>query len=87
MKYVFSLLLALITVDAMASDLRLSKPIFYKEKTESFAVLNLSWENAWRNNRNHDAVWLFFKFLNGNDGYVHSKRFAMYQPDRLGGAK
>lgn len=73
LKYVFSLLLALITVDAMASDLRLSKPIFYKEKTQSFAVLNLSWENAWRNNRNHDAVWLFFKFLNGNDGYVHSK--------------
>lgn len=34
-------------------------------------VLELSWENAWCNSLNHDAVWLFFKYRQGNDPWAH----------------
>ena len=26
----------------------------------------VSWDNSWRNKKNHDAAWVFFKFLNDN---------------------
>lgn len=33
----------------------------------------LSWDYAWNNFKNHDAVWVFFKFLQPNARYVHAK--------------
>lgn len=63
--------LFLTVIEVSASDLKLSKPILYTDDGSSYAVLNLSWENAWHNERNHDAVWIFFKFLKGTNGYNH----------------
>ncbi len=34
-------------------------------------VFDLSWENSWRNSRNHDAAWIFIKFPDGG-GYRHA---------------
>ncbi len=31
----------------------------------------LSWENAWKNSTNHDAAWVFVKFVNPNTSYTH----------------
>lgn len=64
-------------VSLSASDLTLSNPILFKEdingESRLYAQVTVSWDNAWRNEKNHDAVWLFFKFLrkDGN-GYVHA---------------
>lgn len=54
-----------------ASHVSLSEPILYTDNDQPYAILNLSWENAWNNSNNHDAVWLFFKFLKGDNGYQH----------------
>ena len=51
----------------------ISEPILYIDENESYAVLNVSWENGWDNERNNDAVWLFFKLLRGENGYRHAK--------------
>jgi formylglycine-generating enzyme required for sulfatase activity len=36
------------------------------------ATLTISWQNAWHNSKNHDAVWLFFKIKNEHE--VRSQR-------------
>lgn len=69
MKYPIILLMAMLSFKASASDLTISEPILYQESGEAYAVFNLHWENAWHNARNHDAVWLHFKFLKGTKGY------------------
>lgn len=40
---------------------------------EMRAVFDLSWQNAWHNTKNHDAAWIFLKFVfpDGN-GYAHA---------------
>ncbi len=38
-----------------------------------YAVFNVSWENAWKNERNHDAVWLFFKSESNSGQSKHIK--------------
>lgn len=32
---------------------------------------NLSWENSWNNNKNHDAAWVFVKLVQADGGYLH----------------
>ncbi|MBX2871266.1 MAG: SUMF1/EgtB/PvdO family nonheme iron enzyme [Saprospiraceae bacterium] len=64
-------------ISLSASELKLSNPILFKDEangeTQLYAQVTVSWENAWHNEKNHDAVWLFYKFLrkDGN-GYVHA---------------
>ncbi len=54
------------------SNLQIQPPILYEDQGEYYAIVTLSWENAWYSARNHDAVWLFGKFLRGDNGYVHA---------------
>ncbi|WP_298892387.1 SUMF1/EgtB/PvdO family nonheme iron enzyme [uncultured Psychroserpens sp.] len=63
----------LVSINVHATDLKISKPILYTDDGQSYAVLNLSWDNAWHNQINNDAVWIFFKFLKGTRGYNHVK--------------
>lgn len=35
---------------------------------EAQVVFDVSWENSWRNTVNHDAVWVFVKFCQQEDG-------------------
>lgn len=37
------------------------------------AQLTVSWRHAWRNGRNHDAAWIFFKLKNKNGRTSHLK--------------
>ena len=53
------------------TDVKLSQPILYFENEEAYAVFNLSWNNAWHNDKNYDAVWLFFKSIANNGGHQH----------------
>ena len=34
---------------------------------------NLTWENAWKNEKNYDAAWIFIKFIDSHGNYIHSK--------------
>jgi len=54
-----------------ASDLKISKPILYIEGNVAYTIFNMSWENAWKNEKNNDAIWLFFKLLPEEGGYRH----------------
>lgn len=54
-----------------ASGLTLSKPMLYNDGRQAVAVFNISWENAWNNSKNNDAVWLFFKSIKPGQGYEH----------------
>jgi len=60
MKKVLLLILCAFSQVVQANDLQLSRPILYAEHDELYAIVNVSWKNAWHNERNHDAVWLFF---------------------------
>lgn len=57
----------------LASDLRITKPVFYLEDDKAYAVFNLSWDNSWHNDRNNDAVWLFAKLVWPTGGGKHIK--------------
>lgn len=70
-------LLLFTIVSLSASDLILSNPIVFKEavngESRLYAQVTVSWNNAWHHEKNHDAAWLFFKFLRKDaNGYVHA---------------
>ena len=70
-KLTLTIILAILSVVAKASDLELSRPILYMERGTVYTVFNLSWENAWNNEKNNDGVWLFFKSILNEGGYQH----------------
>ncbi len=53
---------------------------FGSERPRVLATLTVTWENAWKNNRNHDAIWLFFKVSNKDE---RSQRHARIADDNL----
>ncbi len=55
-----------------ASDLKIDNSILYWEGDQLFADIALSWNNSWHNDKNHDAVWVFAKFLNPGGGSIHA---------------
>ena len=61
MKKLLLLVLLFVSFYCYSSDLLISKPILYVEDTAVYGVFNVQWKNAWYNDRNHDAVWLFGK--------------------------
>ncbi|HMQ47664.1 MAG TPA: SUMF1/EgtB/PvdO family nonheme iron enzyme [Saprospiraceae bacterium] len=63
--------------DAFATNLRIAAVEWQDLRETGGGVhvqLELRWDNAWRNDRNHDAAWLFFKLtLPEGAGYRHLK--------------
>lgn len=43
------------------------------EDGTAHAVFNISWNNAWRNKKNHDAIWLCFKSIPQSGNSRHLK--------------
>lgn len=60
---------------AQASGVKVSNEMLFvegpRDDRRMYAIMNVEWKNAWKNDFNHDAVWLFFKFLLGEYGYRH----------------
>lgn len=59
-----------------ASGLRIENVRFIAPREtpgELRVVFDLSWQNAWRHTRNHDAAWVFLKFVFPEGGYTHVK--------------
>jgi len=63
------------TASTLASGLRISNEMLFVEGDRDdrtmYAILNVEWKNAWKNDTNHDAAWIFCKFVMGNDGFRH----------------
>ncbi|MCB0705865.1 MAG: SUMF1/EgtB/PvdO family nonheme iron enzyme [Saprospiraceae bacterium] len=70
MKYRLTFLLLIVSTFTRASDVNVSRPILYIEEENAYAIFNVRWDNAWSNEKNNDAVWLFFKSVLP-DGYKH----------------
>lgn len=51
----------ILVLPLQAANIRVSTPLFYEEGEEDYAVLNLSWDNAFSTEVNRDAAWIFFK--------------------------
>ena len=63
----------LIFANSFGTNLNVSQPLLYKEQGSFFAIVNVSWDNAWYNSKNNDAVWLFFKSIPIKGTYKHIK--------------
>jgi formylglycine-generating enzyme required for sulfatase activity len=68
-----ALVVVFLSGTVLATDLDISKPVFYLEGDKAYAVFNLSWDNSWHNERNNDAVWLFAKLVWPTGGAKHIK--------------
>ena len=73
MKKLAQLILVLAVYHCSATDLKISKPLWYIQEGTSFAVFNVNWNNAWNNDLNNDGIWLFCKSLQNTGGFKHIK--------------
>ncbi len=71
MKHSLTLLIFILSFFVKASDLKISTPLLYTDGDTPYTIFNVSWDNAWNNEKNNDAVWLFFKSLSSEKGYQH----------------
>lgn len=56
----------------MAAGLQADEATLYRNEGQLCALLTLSWKHAWRNERNHDGAWLFFKTKSPEGSYRHA---------------
>lgn len=70
--------------DAKGSDVQVTNAVYQlgsngKDASTFTATLTLSWKNAWRNQKNYDAIWLFFKLKKENEN--RSQRHGVLKRD------
>jgi formylglycine-generating enzyme required for sulfatase activity len=66
----------LVSLTVFASDITIENVEWNKEPSQFKVKLTVSWNNSWRNDKNYDAAWLFFKYVtpaNPQSGYRHAK--------------
>lgn len=73
MKKILLLILILACLNSYGNDLRIDRVTLEKGKAQ--VSFTLSWKNAWHNDKNHDAAWVFIK-LQGSDGHFFHARLA-----------
>src|SRR5689334_4528328 len=66
MKMSFTAILFVVCSSATATDLQITNTIYNGKPVDPnnptlTAWLTVTWKNSWRNDKNHDAVWIFFK--------------------------
>ncbi len=58
---------AFICIQSAASDLQITDMIWYDEGSQanrqSYCIFTVKWNNAWNTPKNHDAAWIFLKFI------------------------
>jgi len=71
-KLITALLFTVVYSAISASGIEVSQVEYVQSDDPAFirAInLTLSWKNSWKNKRNHDAAWVFFKFVRKTGGY------------------
>lgn len=71
MKTLISTILLSLCLTLSATDIEVSRVFF--DKNNGAVNFSVSWNNAWKNSRNHDAAWVFIKFSKAGNSYVHGK--------------
>lgn len=70
-KTVVFFALAFMASDACSSNLRITNFDFQRvtdgKDMKMWVILTVSWDNAWNNQKNNDAAWLYFKLRHQND--------------------
>ncbi len=70
----FLVVLSFLTIDLSATDLEIKNTRVANRdnvaQTPVSVLFDLKWENAWHNDRNHDAVWVFMKFGGSYNNHV-----------------
>ena len=72
MNFIQKIILTLIALgisDSHANTIKVSKTTFDKQSQQ--LSFDISWENSWSNEKNHDAAWVFVKFMQPNGDYTH----------------
>jgi len=71
MKFFYKLLLAALVFPAFcfSNNIQLTNVSFSNES--GIVQFDLTWENAWMNEKNHDAAWVFVKFIDKDGSYIH----------------
>jgi len=64
------IILLLTPLSVLGNDISVSDITWNKATNE--VTFNLSWKNGWKNDRNHDAAWVFLK-VKSADSYQHVK--------------
>lgn len=71
MKTLITTLLMTLSLTLAATGIEVSQVFF--DRSNGTVNFTVSWQNAWKNSRNHDAAWVFVKFSETGEGYVHGK--------------
>lgn len=71
MKHILILLFMGAVLSVSATDIEVSQ--VFHDRQNNTINFTVTWKNAWKNSRNHDAAWLFVKFNQGASGYTHGK--------------
>jgi formylglycine-generating enzyme required for sulfatase activity len=61
-KFYMLFISTLITVSLNASDIVINNIKWISNNQKPVVQVDISWKNAWSNNRNHDAAWVFVKY-------------------------
>ncbi len=75
--YKFSLLLLfiLLQTEIYSSDLQITNFSFTGNPRDNnptlYVYFTITWNNSWKNERNHDGAWVFFKLRHQNDLRTH----------------
>jgi formylglycine-generating enzyme required for sulfatase activity len=81
---IISILFFMLCLQIKASDVQITNAVFQdknfgKPDATITATLTVSWKNAWRNKKNYDTVWLFFKLKKENE--TRSQRHGILKKD------
>ena len=60
-RFLIAFFLLLAANPLRAYDLTIDEVTRYEQAGKAYALITLRWKNSWRQERNHDAVWLFLK--------------------------
>ena len=80
MRHAFVLLIACASV-ANATALRVSDIRVSREAKGRRVTCTVAWKNAWKNDRNYDAAWLFVKTRQENGLWHHVRLISAEAPD------
>lgn len=64
MRLFFLIVIIIMAGNSFVSDLKIDGIEWSRNGREYYKVkFTVSWNNSWRNDKNHDAAWIFLKYV------------------------